>query len=140
MGKKPRLAIFAVFLGLLGYLVFTEWDRPRQRKQHPEFTKAKIINESGTFMNGHSVDITFKMTVGGKEITRLKKIRLKEGKVFNYFPGLVGKTVDAVYEIGNWENCDILLCRNDYQEYGLTLSPDVARQIQELAFLCEDVE
>lgn len=132
MRNKVWLIIISLFLLLVAYVVYDKFDRAHRLKQNFGVAKGEIVEVSADLMNGHSADITYKVTIDGKKITRSKNIGfstkapLLMHQIFNRVP------MDVVYEKGDPENCDLLLRRSDYKEYKLTPSRDVVYMLDAL--------
>jgi hypothetical protein len=140
MRKKIWLIVIALFLSLGVYLVYDKFDRARRLKQSFGLVKGEIVDVRMDLMNGHSLDITYKVNVDGKEITRSKNIGFEKKGGLGIYNILNRRPIDVVYEKGDPENCDLLLRRSDYKEYKLIPSRQVVYMLDALEAACGIIE
>jgi hypothetical protein len=134
MRKKIWLIVLTIFVGLIAYVIYVEWANGHKRKQNFTVTKGNIVDVRSEMMDGsHSADVTFKIQVNGKEISRTTRITCEKSNIMFM---LMNKKMDVVYEKDDPENCELLLTRNSYREYKLLPSGDVLRVLEELEISC----
>ena len=140
MRKKIWLIVIALFLSLVVYCVYDKFDSARRLKQNFGLLKGEIVDLRMDIMNGHSLDITYKVNIDGKEITRSKNFGFEKKGGLEIYNILYRRPIDVVYEKGDPENCDLLLHRSDYKEYKLIPSRQAVYMLDALEVACGVIE
>jgi hypothetical protein len=129
MRKKSWLFILVLFLLMIAFVVYKDQHNENKRKQNWSMTKGVIMNITQDAMNGSRlVEITYKIQVDGKDITSVSKVKCTEWLMLP-----VNINLDVVYEIGNPENCELLLTWSDYKTYNLKPSKEVINILETVA-------
>jgi hypothetical protein len=133
MRKKIWFSVLALFLLLVAFTIYIEWNNTKKLKNNWAITKGVITHTVKEMMDGNTnMDVTFTIQIDGKDITRTTRITCAGSAGFFLF----NKTMDVVYEKGNQENCQMLLSREDYRQYKLLPSKDVLHVLEELETAC----
>ena len=74
----------ALFLSVVVYCVYDKFDSARRLKQNFGLVKGGIVDVRMGLMNGHSLDITYKVNIDGKVITRNKNIGFEKKVVWEF--------------------------------------------------------
>jgi hypothetical protein len=137
MRKKIWFFVLALFLLLVAFTIYKEWNSTKSLKSNWAITKGVITQASKEMMNGSTnLEVTFTIQIDGKDITRTTRITCAGSAGFFLF----NKTMDVVYEKGNQENCQMLLSREDYQQCKLLPPKDVLHVLEVLEAACGKME
>jgi hypothetical protein len=136
MRKKGWLIVLALFLLLVSYVIYGEFDRDRKRKHGFSLVKGEIVDLKMDGMNGHSFDITYKAQINGKEIIRSKNITCDKRLGLGILNILMRRKMDVVYEKNDPGNCELLLSRAAYKEYKLITPKEIVFVIDALEASC----
>jgi Na+/H+ antiporter NhaC len=130
--KKAWLPIIVVFLLMIAFVVYKDKRNENKRKQNRGMTKGIVVGITQDAMNGgHLVEITYKIQVEGKEITRMQKFQCGSWATLP-----INITLDVVYEKGNPENCELLLSTSAYKTYDLRPPKEILYLIDVLEGSC----
>jgi hypothetical protein len=137
MRNKIWLFLVALFLLLGAYAIYKEWDSAKKLKNNWAITRGVIVQVGKEMMDGSTnMDVTFKIKINGKDITRITKITCAGSMGFF----LYNKNMDVVYEKENPENCQMLLSRKDYQEHNLLPAAEVLHVLEALEMACGPIK
>jgi hypothetical protein len=129
MSKKTGLFFVVILLLMIAFVVYKDQDNEKKRKQNWSLTKGVIVNITQDAMNGSRlVEITYKIQVDGKDITRVSKVKCAEWLMIP-----VNINLDVVYEKGNPENCELLLTWSDYKTYNLKPAKEMINILETIA-------
>jgi len=132
MRKKTWLFFIVLLLLMIAFVVYKDQHNESKRKQNWSLTKGVIVNITQDAMNGSRVvEITYKIQVGGKDITRVLKV-----KCDNWLMIPVNTKFDVVYEKGNPENSELLLSRASYETYNLEPPREMLIIMQSIGLSC----
>jgi hypothetical protein len=132
MRKKAWLFFIVLILLMIAFVVYKDQHNENKRKQNWSLTKGVIVNITQDAMNGSRVvEITYKIQVDGKDITRVLKVKCTEWLMLP-----VNINLDVVYEKGNPENCELLLSRAAYETYNLEPPREMLIIMQSIGLSC----
>ena len=138
MRKKIWSIVLVLFLFLIVYVIYDEFDRPHRRKQNFSLVKADVVNVVVDVMNGsQGADITYKIKINGRDIVTTTKINHEKSCLLFI---LINKQMDVVYEKDDPGNCEILLSRNSYKEYNLLPPKDILHVLEALETACGAIQ
>lgn len=132
MRKKAWLFIIVLFLLMIAFVVYKDQHNESKRKQNWGLTKGTVVNITQDAMNGSRVvEITYKMQVDGKNITRVSKMKCTDWLILP-----LNMKLDVVYEKGNPENCELLLSWSAYNTYNLKPSNEIVNILLTIGSSC----
>lgn len=132
MRKKAWLFILVLFLFMIGFVIYKDHHNENKRKQNWSLTKGVIVNITQDAMNGSRVvEITYKIQVDGKDITRVLKVKCDSWVMIP-----VNTKFDVVYEKDNPENSELLLSRAAYETYNLEPPREMLIIMQSIGLSC----
>lgn len=132
MRKKAWLFFIVLILLMIAFVVYKDQHNENKRKQNWSLTKGTVVNITQDAMNGSRVvEITYKIQVDGKDITRVSKVKCADWVILP-----LNIKLDVVYEKGNPENCELLLSWSDYKTYNLKPSKEIITILETIAFSC----
>ena len=132
MRKKTWLFFIILILFMIAFVVYEDQHNENKRKQNRSMTKGTVVNITQDAMNGSRVvEITYKIQVDGKDITRVSKMKCADWVILP-----LNMKLDVVYEKGNPENCELLLSWSAYNTYNLKPSNEIANVLLTIGSSC----
>src|SRR3954464_14971064 len=82
MRKRIWLIVLALFFCSIAYVIYLDWTNADKRKQNFAIAKGKVLDVKSEIIEGsHAADITYKILVNGKHITRVKRITCEKSNI-----------------------------------------------------------
>lgn len=132
MRKKAWLFFIVLLLFMIAFVVYKDQHNENKRKQNRSLTKGTVVNITQDAMNGSRVvEITYKIQVDGKDITRVSKMKCADWVILP-----LNMKLDVVYEKDNPENCELLLSWSAYNTYNLKPSNEIVNVLLTIGSSC----